>query len=154
MYVCGGVPWFLLQIGKTVCVEVCVCVCACVPLCFSVSPAVGAHVFSDWSIRSHCWLSHAAPCEAFAGVHSNSSARKETCSVLSWSDQHWLFCEAVWVRLSDTPTSLPPLHARSLTDCISCLHSWPNMHYRWQQDPSSPPVLRCYLSCINSCICT
>lgn len=58
-----------------------VCVHVCTHFA-SVSPAVGVHVFSAWSIHSHCWLSHAAPCDALAGVQSNSSGRKETCSVL------------------------------------------------------------------------
>ncbi len=85
-----------------------------------VSPAVGAPVLSE-SQQSvfccWCWLSHVPPCEAFAGAHSSSSSRrrrrrKEICSVLSCSGQYWLFCGAVWVRLSDSP---PPSPTCSIT---------------------------------------
>lgn len=75
-------------------------------LCFPVRPAGGARVSSQLRWGCCCWPSHVAPCEVSAGAHS-SGGRKESCSVLSWSGQHWLFCDDEWVRLSGSPTSPP-----------------------------------------------
>lgn len=98
--------------------------CHCLRLV--VFPAVGAHVLSVFQqsiFCCWCWLSHAAPCEAFAGAHSSSS-RKETCSALSCSGQYWLFCEAVWVRLSDSPSLFPCMLNHSLIASLFFHCSW------------------------------
>lgn len=103
-------------------------------------PAVHSTLSSSRSVLGcRCWLSHADPCEAFAGAHSSSRQRQEgeTSAALSWSGQHSLFW--VRVRLSDPANVL----SHSLITAVSFHCSWQSTYAtaEWQRCPLPHPLV-------------